>query len=72
MSKQIAVICESKDKYENWLKDNVWYEDQNKFVFVNNPVSLYGREFCEVIRVGSWYKNNAAVQYYELTLTRIR
>lgn len=72
MKKRIAVIACSRQQFDDFLRD-VNRPDRDNFVLVQNMKDVEGREFSNVIRVGSYYDLPGHLELYNFILAgRIR
>jgi hypothetical protein len=69
--KPIAVICQSRRQFDDWL--NWWLnpEERAKFVCITRDQDFRGQTFSQMIKLGNWYHNPNATELITQAQLRI-
>lgn len=53
----IAVIAKNQQQFDVWLRD-LSDADRDKFVYFGSASNFRGREFTDVIKIGTYWEND--------------
>jgi hypothetical protein len=68
----IGVISGKKKEFDDFIKLWVDIEDRRKFRFIGRVDHIRGVNFCEVIRIGTYYDLKNSCEIYNAALMRIK